>query len=348
MNHETSDHFGKVTALPRRLVEKRQPLAKPLRLGFPVKVVGQEGLKSSDTRRWQKKPHLRTSIEYLYAIFDYLATQRIDMYRISSDIAPYLTHPAKPEFRNQIKEAQQELRSLGKTARKQKLRLSFHPSHYIILNSPNDVLTAQSVHDIESQAEILDVMELGPEARIVIHVGGLYEDRTAARERWMRTYEKRLSAAARARLVLENDDVSFSASDVLAIHRQVGVPLVFDHQHFWCLNPDGLELQSTLKTFLETWPRGVRPKTHFSSPRTEMRECVELDRKTKRRRKVLKPPPLVGHADFVNPFEFATFMRTMSKLEFDVMLEAKMKDVALLRLRRDLARCAPDVAERFG
>jgi UV DNA damage endonuclease len=322
--------------------------ARPLRLGFPVKVVGREGLKSSDTRRWQKNPHLRTSIEYLHAIFDYLAAEEIDMYRISSDVAPYLTHPGKPEFRNQIKEARPELEALGKKARKQGLRLSFHPSQYIILNSPAEALTAQSVQDIESQAEMLDRMELGPEARIVIHVGGLYDDRTAARDRWMRTYEKRLSASARGRLILENDDVSFSASDVLAIHHRVGVPLVFDHQHFWCLNPDGLELQATLKKFLGTWPQGVRPKIHFSSPRTEMRECIERDRKTKRRRKVLRPPPLAAHADFVNPFEFATFMRSARDLEFDVMLEAKMKDVALLRLRRDLARCAPDVAQRFG
>ena len=322
--------------------------AKPLRLGFPVKVVGREALKSHDTRRWQKNPHLRTSIEYLHVIFEYLATQQIDMYRISSDIAPYLTHPGKPEFRSQIKEARADLESLGITARKQRLRLSFHPSQYIILNSPAELLTTQSIHDIESQAEILDLTALGPEARIVIHVGGVYEDRAAARERWMRTYEKRLSASARARLILENDDTSFSASDVLAIHRGVGVPLVFDHQHFWCLNPERLDLQSTVKKFLGTWPRGVRPKIHFSSPRTEMRECVERDRKTKRRRKVLKAPPLVGHADFVNPFEFATFMRSAGPLEFDVMLEAKMKDVALLRLRRDLARCAPDVAQRFG
>jgi hypothetical protein len=34
-----------------------------------------------------------------------------------------------------------------------------------------------------------------------------------------------------------------------------------------------------------------------------------------------KPPP-----DFVNPFEVATFVRSAGKLEFDVMLEAKMKD----------------------
>jgi UV DNA damage endonuclease len=301
-----------------------------------VKVVGGEGLKSNDTRRWQKKPHLRTSIEYLHAIFDHLHEHGISMYRISSDIAPYLTHPEKSEFRNQVAEARSELSALGKVARARGLRLSFHPSQYIILNSADDRLTTQSVHDIESQAEMLDVMELGPEACIVIHTGGLYDDRVSARDRWMKTYERRLSPQARRRLVLENDDVSFSASDVLAIHERVGVPLVFDHQHFWCLNPDRLELRDTMQKFLRSWPKGVRPKVHFSSPRTEMRECIERDRKTKRRRKVLKPPLLTGHADFVNPIEFATFLRTMAGMNFDVMLEAKMKDLALLRLRRDL------------
>jgi UV DNA damage endonuclease len=331
----------------RKTIKATDTLAEPLRLGFPVKVVGREGLKSSDTRRWQKTPHLRTSIEYLHVIFDYLHEQGISMYRISSDIAPYLTHPEKTEFRNQVAEARTDLVALGEVARARRLRLSFHPSQYIILNSADDRLTAQSVHDIESQAEMLDVMELGPEACIVIHTGGLYDDRVGARDRWMKTYERRLSPQARRRLVLENDDVSFSASDVLAIHQRVGVPLIFDHQHFWCLNPDRLELGDTVRRFLRTWPKGVRPKIHFSSPRTEMRELIERDRKTKRRRKVLKPPLLTGHADFINPFEFATFLRTMDGMDFDVMLEAKMKDVALLRLRRDLVRCAPDVARRF-
>ena len=257
---------------------------------------------------------------------------------------PYLTHPAKPEFRDQIKEARLELAALGKAARERDLRLSFHPSQYIILNSPDERLVRQSVHDIESQAEILDVMELGPEACVVIHVGGFYDDGKASRDRWMRTYETQLSTRARARLVLENDDVSFSAADVLAIHRRVGVPLVFDHHHFWCLNPERLELRDAVQQFLRTWTDGVRPKVHFSSPRTEMRECIERDRETRRRRKVLKPPLLTSHADFVNPFEFATFMREMANFEFDVMLEAKMKDLALLRLRRDLTRCAPDIA----
>jgi UV DNA damage endonuclease len=59
-------------------------------------------------------------------------------------------------------------------------------------------------------------------------------------------------------------------------------------------------------------------------------------------------PVWTGHADFCHPFEFITFMRAVDGLEFDVMLEAKVKDLALIRLRPDLLRYAPDVAARFG
>src|SRR5829696_8037372 len=69
---------------------------QPLRLGFPVKVMGKPGLKSNDTRRWQKNPHLKTSLEYVAEILDYLAGHRIRMYRLSSDLAPYATHPDMP------------------------------------------------------------------------------------------------------------------------------------------------------------------------------------------------------------------------------------------------------------
>ena len=62
----------------------------------------------------------------------------------------------------------------------------------------------------------------------------------------------------------------------------------------------------------------------------------------------LVPPIWTGHADFTNPFEFATFMRMAEGLDFDVMLEGKTKDLSLLKLKTDLLRYAPDVAARFG
>jgi UV DNA damage endonuclease len=318
-----------------------------LRLGFPVSVLGQAGLKSNDTRRWQSNPHLKVSIEHLHRIFDYLEANDISMYRMSSDLAPYATHPEMPQFHDQVSESREELRTLGRRAEQLDLRLSFHPSQYIVLNSPDQTLRDKSIWDLRVQAEILDRMELGPEAVMVIHAGGAYGDLKAGIERWCQTWEI-LPEPVKRRLVLEHDDIRYSASDVMAIHERTGVRLIFDVQHFWCLNPDGLDLSDTLRYFLQTWPANVRPKIHFSSPRTQMREVKRKNPKTGRKKAVLLQPIWTGHADFIHPFEFITFFRTHPELQADVMLEAKAKDLALLRLRHDLARYAPDVANRFG
>ena len=71
--------------------------------------------------------------------------------------------------------------------------------------------------------------------------------------------------------MLEHDDIRFSAADVLWIHEHTGVRLVFDYQHFWCLNPERLEMVDTIRRILATWPTSIRPKLHYSSPRTELR-----------------------------------------------------------------------------
>ncbi len=323
------------------------PNDSALRLGFPVKILGVEGLKSNDSRRWQQSPHLRVSLDYLHRIFDYLEKQSIRMYRMSSDIAPYVTHPDLPQFHRQVRECAPELRALGRRARRVGLRLSFHPSQFIVLNSPDPVLVRKSIADLAAQAEMLDAMELGPEAVLVVHAGGAYGDVERGSADWIATYQT-LSPEIRRRLVLENDDLRYGPADVLKIHDATGVPLIFDHQHFWCHNPEGLELRRTVQKFLVSWPTGVRPKLHFSSPRTELREIKRRNRKTRKMETVLQQPIWTGHADFCQPFEFIGFMRQLDGLEFDVMLEAKAKDLALVRLRRDLARYASDVAERFA
>ena len=345
---------------------------RPLRLGFPVKVMGKPGIKTQDTRRWQNGPHLKCSLEYLDAVLDYLKSERLDMYRMSSDIAPYATHPDMPQFHGMVAESDAELRAFGAKARAYDIRLSFHPSQYVLLNAPSPDLTRRSVWDLSSQAEMLDRMELDDEAVMITHVGGVYDDHDASRARWIEGWEQ-CPEHVKRRLVLENDDVRFSAADVLWIHQRTEVRCIFDYQHFWCLNPERLDMRDTLERFVATWPAGVRPKIHFSSPRTELREIKqkitaqqrvsamtgkarrksgellkEPVKPTARVKTVLRPPIWTGHADFTNPFEFATFMRMAEGLTFDVMLEGKSKDISLLRLRPDLLRFAPDVAARFG
>lgn len=337
--------------IPRTCPGDRARSHDPMRLGFPVKVLARPELKSNDARRHKNMPHLKVSLEYLDQILDHCAKRGIRMYRMSSDLAPYATHPDMPQFHGMVAESDPELRAIGQKARALDIRLSFHPSQFVLINAPDPEIVRKSVNDLASQAEMLDRMGLGPEAVLVTHVGGVYDDRGAARQRWVESWHA-LPEHVRDRLVLENDDLRFSAADTLWIHERTGVRLIFDHQHHWCFNPEGLGATEAFGRVLDTWPDGVRPKMHFSSPRTEMREVTRKDRKTGKPKTVLQPPIWTGHADFVQPFEFVRFMRDCGPLvarrPFDVMLEAKMKDLALERLRSDLVRYAPDVGEWFG
>ncbi len=310
-----------------------------MKLGFAVKVLGREGLKSNDSRRWQNAPHLRTSIEYVHAIFDYLAEAQISMYRLSSDFAPYLTHPEMPQFHHQIEEAHDELVALGRRATKLNLRLSFHPSQYILLNSPNEKLTETSMRDIDAQARILDILGQNDDAVVVTHVGGVYGDRDAARQRFIERFHA-LPEAAKRRVVLENDDVSWGVDDVLRIHQATGIRCIFDHQHHGCFNLDGRDVIDACCQMLETWDRG-RPKIHFSSPRVEDRTIERRDKTTKKIVKSTAAPLASQHADMIDSEVFVDFAQKVAvrwggMVPFDVLCEAKGKDLAVLQLRAEL------------
>ena len=172
-----------------------------------------------------------------------------------------------------------------------------------------------------------------PEAVVVLHVGGAQGD---ALGRFEAGFEQ-LSDAARARLVIENDDRTFGLRDVLELHRRTGLRVVWDILHHHCHDPDGIPDREALELALATWPGDVVPKIHYSTPKTALEE-----RKRKVGRKTVTEwvlPQLRAHADMIDPIAFGQFLRdTAAGLDFDVMLEAKGKDLALLRLREQLER----------
>ena len=315
-----------------------------MRLGFVVKPLARPELRSHDSRRWQNNPHLSVSLAYLRDVFTYLAEAKISMYRISSELAPYATHPDMPQFHRQVEQCAAELAQVGAIARAADLRLSFHPAQHVVLNAPGPELVARSAADLVVQAAILDAMDMGPEAVVVIHVGGVYGDREAARERFAHNYEA-LPEAARRRLALENDDVRFGVADTLWVHERTGIRLVFDFLHHRLNNPDGRPSRDALAACLTTWPADVRPKIHFSSPRTEWL----VDGGDGSQPAEVRQTRWNYHSDYVNPFEFIDFLRTTEGLRpFDVMLEVRAKDLALRQLCDDLTRFAPYLAARLN
>src|SRR3954447_6616716 len=310
-----------------------------MRLGFAVKVLGAGGLPSHDTRRWQSSPHLSVSLDRLEAILDYLEDNAIGFYRMATGLAPYASHPDLAQFRDQPRECAERLAELRAPANAEGLRLSTPPGQYTVLNSEDERVAALAVDELEVQAEILDGMGLGPEAVVVLHVGGAAGGIDAARDRFVRGFDK-LSEAARDRLVVENDDRAFGLADVLPLAERIGRPVVWDVLHHHCHDPERIPDAEALALAAATWPDGVRPKVHFSSPRT----AVEP---SKKKRGAVVLPPLRAHADLVDPIAFEHFMlSTVAGVDVDVMLEAKAKDLALLRLREQLAARGIDPERR--
>jgi UV DNA damage endonuclease len=313
-----------------------------MRLGFAVKVLGGGGLASHDTRRWQSGPHLRVSLELLGAVLDHLERHDIRMYRSSAGLAPYATHPDLTGFRGQVDECAEELAAFGARARAMDLRLSSHPGQYVVLNSESPAVRDAAVRDLELQAEVMDAMGLGPEAVVVLHVGGAAGGLDAGIERFERGLE-RLSDAARARLVIENDDRTYALSHVLDLHRRTGLRVVWDILHHHCNDPDAIPDAEALSLALDTWPADQTPKIHYSTPKTAMEERRRKVGRRVERSWVL--PQLRAHADMIDPIAFEHFVRETAagQRDFDVMLEAKAKDLALLRLREQLAARGVDL-----
>ncbi len=309
------------------------------RLGFPVGVLGAP-LRSHDSRRWQNQPHLSVSLAYVRDLFEYLHSHAIHFYRLAGQLAPYLTHPGLPHFHRQIDESLTELAATGDLARQYGIRLSMHPGHYIQLSSDDPIRVERSQQELISCTALLDAMGLGAEAVIVIHVGGSYGDKHTSLERFTRNFMT-LAPAVRSRVALENDDRAFDLQDLLWVHKRTGVRVVLDALHQRCLNAGGYTIIEALTLALATWPADQQPKIHYSSPRTELRHLYQH-----RQRRLALPLPN-QHSDFIDPFTFIDFMqgaRTAALRPFDIMIEAKAKELALLRLRQQLTSFAPDLA----
>jgi UV DNA damage endonuclease len=284
------------------------------------------------------------SLAQLGDIFTYLAETGIRMYRMAPDLAPYVTHPDWPELHHQIEDCRRELQEIGVLARAGGLRLSFHAPSHVALASIDEGVVQQSFAFLAVLAALLDAMGQSEEAVIVVHSGGFFGGPEATIDRWLHAWEQ-LAEPIRRRLVLEHDADNLSVPAALRINAATGVPIVFDLLHFRLNNLEGWTVRDALGAALDTWPASITPKVHFATPRTELRATHRLDETSGRRRWILSPPRPGHHADYLNPWEFGSFVEAGAGLrDFDIMLEAKAGDLALLRLRADLQRYLPHVA----
>ena len=247
----------------------------------------------------------------------FCADNGIGCFRVNSQILPIKTHPTCGYDVDDLPDGDEVVRrfkACGEFVKTHDLRACFHPDQFVVLNSRRPDVVEKSVQELEYQAEVAEW--IGADV-VNIHGGGAYGDKQNALLDFARNLN-RLSTRVRSRLTVENDDTIFTPADLLPLCEANGVPLVYDVHHHRC-NPDGMSVEQATTRALATWDR--EPMFHLSSP-------IEG----------WDGPKPARHHDFIDVTDFPNCWR---RKKITVEVEAKAKELAVAKLKKDLEQHSP-------
>lgn len=252
--------------------------------------------------------------EDLGTIIQWNAHNNIQFFRVGSGIFPFMDHPDVGYKLDDLPSPEQSqiesnLSRAGDLARQNNIRLSCHPGPYTCLASPNTEIVDKTKDHLLMHNMLADLLGCNEQFAINIHVGGVYESKQTTAKRFCTEFSN-LPQSLQQRITLENDDKPsmWSMSDLREmIHENCGIKLVLDiHHHRFCQRESLLEAAdmafSTWKDFPEI------PKIHYSESRPGARPQAHSDY-------IKGPIPDLGDQCY------------------DVMLETKAKELALLAFR---------------
>ena len=212
-------------------------------------------------------------------IVRHCAANKIQGYRLSSDLCPVIKHPdvmlALEDLPN-YDEIKESIKDLSNTIKETGIRVSAHPSEYITLTSDDDIKINHSIVDLELHAEIFDRLELSQSyynpLNIHIRKEGDAKDLSLT---FMRNYNK-LSESVKSRLVLENNDTgnTWTVKNLKKyIYNDYGIPVTFDNLHHEMLNHDVSHYDAFFEAY-STW--NCTPIFHYSEGKNGTRAHKDM------------------------------------------------------------------------
>lgn len=262
-----------------------------------------------------------SNLNDLYKILQYNIKNEIHFYRITSSLVPLANHPnvISWPYRDIFKD---DFKKIGNLIKENNMRVDTHPNQFNVINSTKEHVVKNTLNNLYIPLNLFHDMgyDLG---KIILHVGSSQGGKKESIKRFItnfNTFPKNI----REKILLENDDKTFTANDVLNICTKVNIPMVLDVHHYVC-NNEGDNIESLLNYIFSTWDKEYfPPKIHFSSPKNG-----ENDRR---------------HADYINVYDFLSFIEKCKYYtkELDVMLESKKKDLAIYKLIKDIKSIKKD------
>lgn len=257
-----------------------------------------------ETYRYNVKEILRT--------IPYLVRENIKSFRLSSTIFPLY------EFCGDIARGdgiiQQDLAEAGRIFREHGIRVTTHPGQFCVISSDKESVIENSIRELEYHAYLFDAMGFDRTPFYAINIHGGKGNRS---EKLIETYNY-LPENVKSRLTLENDEKCYNVKQLLAISERIGVPVVFDSHHY-NFGVDDLPFDVAFRETLATWG-SIKPLQHISNTEIGM-ENAAYNQKRAHSEMIRYIPPLQLEAIRGNLV--------------DVDVEAKLKNIALLKMRED-------------
>tara|TARA_A100000172_G_scaffold79632_2_gene67141 strand:+ start:434 stop:1390 length:957 start_codon:yes stop_codon:yes gene_type:complete len=298
-----------------------------MQLSNPQDFGGHKNDRITTNRSMIKRTFQQKGIEYasslsllnvldLQKILEWNVKHGVNFFRLSSNVFPwaseYQLHDL-PDY-EAIWEA---CESVGNYVRKHGIRLTSHPGPFNKLASPKERVFENTKRDLEIHGEFFDMLGLPRDhyAKINIHVGAAYDNKPVALDTFVRNFE-RLPASVTSRLTVENDDRQslYSTQELYdGVFSRTGIPIVFDYHHHVFCQGDLTEKQA-LELAISTWG-DIKPVVHYSESRAEEKKDAKIRAH--------------AHSDYVNgPVDDYGY-------DLDVMIEAKAKELALFKLKKN-------------
>lgn len=282
---------------------------------------------ATEEKRLEKlKTVALSNLVALGELLKYNIKNKIHFYRITSALVPLVTHP-QVGYWGHREMYKKDFEYIGKLIRDSNMRVDTHPDEFNVINSNNPQVVENTIINLSRQVEWFEDMKY-KEGKMVIHVGGATGGKERAITRFVDNFLK-MPNSIKERLMIENDDKTYTAKETLELCKSINIPMVLDIHHHNC-NNEGNEIVEILEDILNTWNNeDLPPKMHFSSPK----DPTLVDKVDKK------------HSGFINALDFINFIEKLRPFnrDVDIMLECKEKDVALFKLVKDIQEIYPKI-----
>lgn len=244
-------------------------------------------------------------------IFPKFLENNIKSFRLSSSLFPlfeFCSHLAKEDI-----SLKNKLAYLGGLFYSHGIRVTTHPGQFTVISSDSDKVIENSIRELEYHAWIFDTMGFEQTPYYAINIHGGKKDRT---NKIIEVF-KSLPANIKNRLTLENDEKCYNVKQLLEIYEQTNIPIVLDSHHYTFGSNDLSFVDAFLETS-KTWGK-IKPLQHLSNTEPGMENGSYTQRRS--------------HSNFIHHVPDLQLAAIRDNL-IDVDVEAKMKNLAVLQMRK--------------